>query len=97
MYKYSDVQAFIAGEKTQKPFLVSNFGGTSDYKGKTFSGFVDFLSGATPFVPSTRNKCKKYTVCLNPDTGSGNGTTLSGAEGDNTGFAESLNFVNTAN
>jgi hypothetical protein len=67
MYKYSDVQAFIAGEKTQKPFLVSNFGGTSDYKGKTFSGFVDFLSAATPFVPSTRNKCKKYTVCLNPD------------------------------
>lgn len=67
MYKYSDVQAFIAGNKTQKPFLVSNFGGTSDYKGKTFSGFVDYLSAVVPFVPSTRNKVKKFTIVLNPD------------------------------
>ena len=67
MYKYSDLQAFIAGEKTQKPFNTRNLAGTSTYKGNTFSGFVDFLSAATPFVPSTRNKCKKYVVCLNPD------------------------------
>jgi len=67
IYHASDVQGFLRGEKTHTPFDVKNFINTS-FKGKTFSQYIDELTGLLPYTPDTSNKIKTYQITLNPDS-----------------------------
>ena len=65
-FRNNDANAFINGSKVYYPFNVNNFQG-SYFKGKTFSEFVDTLSGLLPFSASTAGYEKRYEIILNPD------------------------------
>jgi hypothetical protein len=52
MYANSDVTGFTSNAKTHTPFAVKNLGNTN-YKGKTFSGYVDLLSSNTTWITPT--------------------------------------------
>jgi hypothetical protein len=66
VYHASDVQGFLKGEKTHSPFDVQNFRDTS-FTGKTFSQYIDQLTGLLSYTPHTSNKVKTYQITLNPD------------------------------
>ena len=66
MYANSDITGFTSNAKTHTPFAVENLGNTN-YKGNTFSGYVDLLSSSTAWVTPTTGKQKTYTAVLNPD------------------------------
>ena len=65
-FRSNDANAFINGSKVYYPFDVKNFQG-SYFKGKTFSEFIDTLSGLLPFSASTAGFKKVYQITLNPD------------------------------
>ena len=65
-FRSNDANAFINGSKVYYPFDVNNFQG-SYFKGKTFSEFVDTLSGLLPFSATTTGYNKKYEIIMNPD------------------------------
>jgi len=67
MWRNSDVFSFISGEKTHSPFNVNNLSNTT-FTGKTFSEYVDTLTGLLPFVISTYGYVKIYEFELNPDS-----------------------------
>ena len=64
-FRSNDTNAFINGSKVYYPFDVNNFQG-SYFKGKTFSEFVDTLSGLLPFSASTAGYNKSYQIILSP-------------------------------
>jgi hypothetical protein len=66
MYNHSDIFSFLSGNKTQYPFTVKNILNT-DYKGKTFSGYIDYLSASIPYVQHSEGHFKQYSITLNTD------------------------------
>ena len=70
MYYHSDIFAFLSGNKIQIPFDVANITNTS-YTGKTFSGYIDYLSSVIPYIEITSGHIKKYEIILNTDNSIG--------------------------
>jgi hypothetical protein len=66
MYDHSDIFAFLSGNKVQIPYNVANITNTS-YTGKTFSGYIDYLSSTIPYIENTAGHIKKYKIVLNTD------------------------------
>ena len=66
MYDHSDIFAFLSGNKIQIPYNVANITNTS-YTGKTFSGYIDYLSSTIPYIENTAGHIKKYQIILNTD------------------------------
>jgi len=66
MYAHSDIFAFLSGNKIQIPFNVDNITNTT-YTGKTFSGYIDYLSYTIPYIEITSGHIKKYEIILNTD------------------------------
>ena len=71
-FRSNDANAFINGSKVYYPFDVKNFQ-NSYFKGKTFSEFVDTLSGLLPYSANTSGYNKRYQIILNPDSGTEGG------------------------
>ncbi len=65
-FRQSDANGFLEGNKTHRPFDVHQFVG-SNFKGDTFSGFIDSFSSLIPFAPTTTDNKKMYQIILNPD------------------------------
>ena len=64
MYSHSDIFSFLSNNRTHTPFTVKNILNT-DYKGKTFSGYIDYLSASVPYVQHTEGRFKGYSITLN--------------------------------
>jgi len=65
-YTSTDADSFLNKQELHFPFMVKNFE-NSDFKGTTFSQFVDEYSGLLPFTTKTKGYVKTYEVVLNPD------------------------------
>jgi len=63
IFKISDVNAFVNGNKLQYPFENSNMKNAS-----SFNDFVDKLSSYTPYAAQTSGKTKIYKIVLNPSS-----------------------------
>jgi hypothetical protein len=66
MFRRSDITAFLQDKKLHKPFNVENLINGSDFKGSSFSEYVDIYAGLVQ-GPDTKNKVKVYEVIFNPD------------------------------
>jgi len=66
MWRNSDVNAFLKGDKLHSPFSVENLVNSS-FKGNTFSEFVDEYTSLTPFILTTYMHKKIYEIEVNPD------------------------------
>ena len=66
LFRASDTDSFLNGEKTQDTFNVMNFS-SSSFTGTNFSQFVDQLTALLPFTPTTTDYVKTYEITLNPD------------------------------
>lgn len=64
MYAHSDIFSFLSNNRTHTPFTVKNILNT-DYKGKTFSGYIDYLSASIPYVQHSEGRFKGYSITLN--------------------------------
>ena len=64
MYNHSDIFSFLSNNRTHYPFTVKNILNT-DYKGKTFSGYIDYLSASIPYVQNSEGRFKGYSITLN--------------------------------
>jgi len=82
-FRQSDANGFFEGKKTHSPFDVSQFRG-SNFRGYTFSDFIDEFSSLIPFAPTTTGNTKTYEIILNPDFGN----FFSGAIGGLTGLLD---------
>jgi len=67
VYRASDIDGFLSGNKTHNPFNPKNFQNSS-FTGTTFSQFVDQYSSLLPYCVSTSNQIKTYQFTLNPDS-----------------------------
>ena len=63
IFKISDVNSFVNGNKLQYPFENSNMKYSS-----SFNDFVDKLSSYTPYAAQTTGKNKIYKIVLNPSS-----------------------------
>jgi hypothetical protein len=82
MYEHSDIFSFLSGNKVHIPYCVENIINTS-YTGKTFSGYIDYLSSTVPYIENTAGHIKKYYIVLNTDNDVKGGT-VSNASGGST-------------
>ena len=61
IFRNSDINSFINGEKVFQPFKDDNF------KGDNISLFIDRYTELNPLSPNTAGKIKTYQFDLNPD------------------------------
>ena len=68
VFRTSDINAFLNGDKTHKPFSVNNFSylAGSSYDGNSFSDFISTFTNMIPFTPYV-NRNVSYSITLNPD------------------------------
>ena len=63
----SDIDSFLNGNKTHKPFQGVLYQKDCLFRGNTFSEFVDFLSSTTPLSATTIGSSKTYAFIVYPD------------------------------
>jgi len=66
MYNHSDTFSFLSNNRTHYPFTVKNILNTN-YKGNTFSGYIDYLSETIPYVQHSEGYLKQYSITINTD------------------------------
>ena len=66
IFRASDIDGFLSGNKTHNPFNPKNFQNSS-FKGTTFSQFIDEYNGLLPYTADTLNEIQTYQITLNPD------------------------------
>ena len=66
IFRASDIDGFLSGNKTHNPFNPKNFQNSS-FKGTTFSQFIDEYTDLLPYTADTLNEIKTYQITLNPD------------------------------
>jgi hypothetical protein len=78
LYKQSDTEAYLKGEKTFIGFTTQNFINTnfvnngintfnSKIYGSDINSFVDLYTSLIPFCATTKPGNKLYSIVLNPD------------------------------
>ena len=66
-YRACDIDNFLLGNKTHKPFSGANFSsGTVTYN--NFNEYVDTYTNINPYMPNTLGLQKTYQVTMNPDS-----------------------------
>jgi len=74
LYAQSDVNAFLAGNKTKQPFSVENINKNITLPpNSTFNDLVDALTDIIPYIERTFGHVKVYEIVLNPDAGTEGG------------------------
>jgi hypothetical protein len=63
----SDINSFLAGNKTHKPFQGVLYQQDCLFRGNTFSEFVDFYSSSVPLSSTTIGYTKTYAFIVYPD------------------------------
>jgi hypothetical protein len=65
VFRTSDVNAFLKGDKIHKPFDISNYNKNTSFKGTTFNDFVMAFTNLMPYTPNVEHVT--YSIVLNPD------------------------------
>jgi hypothetical protein len=65
VFRTSDINAYLKGDKIHKPFEVQNYNKNTSFKGASFN---EFVMSFTDLIPYTSNvKDVTYSIVLNPD------------------------------
>ena len=65
VFRTTDINAFIKGDKIHKPFDVANYKMNTSFKGTTFNEFIMSFTDLIPFTSSVKDVT--YSLVLNPD------------------------------
>ena len=65
VFRTSDVNAFLKGDKIHKPFDVQNYNKNTSFKGTSFNEFIMTFTDLIPYTPNVRDAT--YSIVLNPD------------------------------
>ena len=65
-YRACDIDNFLLGNKTHKPFSGANFS-TETVTYASFNEYVDAYTNINPYTPNTLGLVKTYQVTMNPD------------------------------
>ena len=71
VFRTSDINAFLKGDKIHKPFDVENYKKNTSFKGASFNEFIISFASLIPFT--TNVKDVTYSIVLNPDARSRGG------------------------
>jgi hypothetical protein len=65
VFRTSDINAFLKGDKIHKPFDVANYKMNTNFTGPTFNEFIKTFASLIPYSPDITTAI--YSITLNPD------------------------------
>jgi hypothetical protein len=65
VFRTSDINAFLKGDKIHKPFDVENYKKNTSFKGTSFNEFVMSFTDLMPYTSYVKDVT--YSIVLNPD------------------------------